>query len=303
MGKKTNKLLYVIFGIFAALFLALVPFAAERRKVLLAEGDMELADFSITMMIIGGVGCLIFVGIIVLLLIRDRKIGRKQKLFLQELEKTPLFARWLLDEEKQLKKKVRLPRLMVGILTIPMIGNIVLMLIMILDETDGQYLFQVGTLLFGLWVIWFVLWLTDYRNQYFRSLMRTVSERLPSLEDKEEFAEQLLKDGTGTFPYEGGPQSAASTAWVAADYSYFRQFRKCRIIRNRDISRVVLRKDSYAMGLRAHFRTCFVMEVHINGTDQDAWRGYFHKQDKMYQALDILKKGGIPEDRVEDRIK
>ena len=108
MGKKTNKLLYVIFGILAALFLALVPFAAVRREALLAEGDLELADFSITMGIIGAVGCLIFVGIIVLLLVRDRKIGRRQKLFLQELEKTPLFGRWLLEEEKQLKKKLLL---------------------------------------------------------------------------------------------------------------------------------------------------------------------------------------------------
>lgn len=98
------------------------------------------------------------------------------------------------------------------------------------------------------------------------------------------------------------PQSAASMAWVADDYSYFRQLRKCRIIRNRDISRVVLRKDSYAMGLRAHFRTCFVMEAYINGMDKNVWRGYFHRQDKIYHALDVLKQGGISEDRVEDSI-
>lgn len=105
MGKKTNKFLYVIFGILAALFMALVPFAAARREALLEEGDLELADFSITMGIIGAVGCLIFVGIIALFLIRDRKTSRKQKLFAQELEKTPLFGRWLLNEEKQLKAK------------------------------------------------------------------------------------------------------------------------------------------------------------------------------------------------------
>lgn len=302
MGKKTNKLLYVIFGILAALFLALVPFAAARREALLEEGDLELADFSITMGIIGAVGCLIFVGIIVLLLVRDRKTGRRQKLFLQELEKTPLFGRWLLDEEKQLKKKLLMPRLLVGVLTVPMIGNMVLMLIMILDETGGRYLFQVLAFLFCLFVVCFVWWLTDYWKQFFRPLMRSVSGQLSTSEEKEEFAGQLLKDGTGVFAYEGGPQSAASTAWVAEDYSYFRQFRKCRIIRNRDISRVVLKKDSYAMGLRAHFRVCFVMEAYINGTGQDVWRGYFHRQDEMYHALDVLKKGGIPEERVEDRV-
>lgn len=303
MRKKTNKFLYVLFGILAALFFALVLFAAERREALLAEGDIELADFSITMGMIGGIGCLVSVGIIALFLIRDRKIGRKQKFFLQELEKTPLFGRWLLDEEKQLKKKMRMSRLLVGVLTVPMIGYMALMLILILDETGGSYLLQVVAFLFCLFAVCFAWWITDYWKQYFLPLMRTVSEQLPSPADKEVFAEQLLKDGTGTFSYEGGPQSAASKAWVADDYSYFRQLRKCRIIRNCDITRVVLRKDSYAMGLRAHFRTCFVMEAYINGTDKDVWRGYFHKQDKLYHALAVLEKGGIPEDRVEDRIK
>ena len=304
MGKKTNKFLYVVFGIFAVLFFALVLFAAERREVLLAEGDIELADFSITVGIIGGAGCLVSVGIIVLFLIRDWKTGGKQKLFLQELEKTPLFGRWLLEEEKQLKKKMRIPRLLISVLTIPMIGNMALMLIMILDEieTGGINLLQVAALLFCLFAICIAWWITDYWKQYFRPLMRTVSEQLPTPADKEGFAEQLLKDGTGTFLYEGGPQSAASMAWVADDYSYFRQLRKCRIIRNRDISRVVLRKDSYAMGLRAHFRTCFVMEAYINGMDKNVWRGYFHRQDKIYHALDVLKQGGISEDRVEDSI-
>lgn len=303
MGKKTNKLLYVIFGILAALFLALVPFAAARREALLAEGDLELADFSITMGIIGAVGCLIFVGIIVLFLVRDRKIGRKQKLFAQELEKTPLYGRWLLEEEKQLKKKLLMPRLLVGVLTVPMIGSLVLMLILILDETGGRYLFQVVAFLFCLFVVCFVWWFTDYWKQFLRPLMRSVSEQLPTPAEKEEFAGQLLKDGTGTFPYQASPQGAASNAWVAADYSYFRQFQKCRIIRNREISRVVLKKESYTIGLRSHFRPCFVMEAYIGGMEENIWRGYFLRQDQMYHALDVLKKGGIPEERVEDRVK
>lgn len=303
MGKKTNKLLYVLFGILAALFIALVPFAAVRREDFLAEGDLVLADFSITMGIIGGIGCLVSVGIIVLFLVRDRKINRMQKLFAQELEKTPLFGRWLLNEDKQLKKKMRTPRLLIGILTVPMIVNMVNMLILILDETGGRYLLQVTAFLFCLFVVCFVWWISDYGKQYFHSLLRTVSEQLPSPADKEGFAEQLTRDGTGTFSYQAGPQFAASTAWVADDYSYFRQFRKCRIIRNRDISRVILRKESYTIGLRPHFRVCFVMEAHLSGMKENVWRGYFHRQDEMYHALAVLKKGGIPEESVEDRVK
>lgn len=303
MGKKTNKFLYVIFGILAALFLALVPFAAVRREALLEEGNLELADFSITMGIIGAVGCLIFVGIIALFLIRDRKTSRKQKLFAQELEKTPLFGRWLLDEEKQLKAKMRMPRLLVGVLTIPMIANMTLMLILILDETDGRYLFQVAAFLFCFFVLCVVWRITDYWKQLFCPLMRSVEEQLSAPGDKEEFAGQLLKDGMGMFPYQASPQGAASNAWVAADYSYFRQFRKCRIIRNREISRVVLKKESYSIGLRSHFRRCFVMEIYIGGVEENVWRGYFLRQDEMYYALAVLKKGGIPEERVEDRVK
>lgn len=302
MGKKTNKLLYVIFGILAVLFLALVPFAAARRKTLLAEGDIELADFSITMGIIGAVGCLIFVGIIALFLIRDRKISGKQKLFAQELEKAPLFGRWILEEEKQLKEKMRMPRLLAGVFTVPMIVSMVQMLILILDETGGRYLFQTTAFLFCLFVVWFVWWISDYWKQFFCPLMRAVSEQLPLPADKERFAEQLLKSGTGTFPYQAGPRFAASTAWVAEDYAYFRQLRKSRIIRNQEIGRVILKKESYTMGLRSHFRVCFVIEVYISGMERNVWRGYFHRQDEMYHALNILKKGGIPEECVEDAV-
>lgn len=303
MRKKTNKFLYVIFGILAALFLVLVPFSVVRREYFLTEGDLVLADFSITMGIIGGVGCLVSVGIIVLFLIKDRKTGRKQRLFEQELERTPLFGRWLLNEDKQLRERMRIPRVLVGVLTVPMIGNMVQMLILILDETGGMYLFEAAAFLFCLCVLCFVWWLTDYGKQYLYPLMRAVSEQLPSPEDKEDFAEQLSQGGTGTFSYQAGPQFAASTAWVADDYSYFRQFRKSRIIRNRDISKVVLRKESYAIGLHPHFRVCFVMEAYRDGMQDNIWSGYFRRQDEMYHALSVLKKGGIPEESVEDRVR
>lgn len=301
--KKTNILVYVILGIADLLCIALVPFAVARREYFLAEGDAALADFSITMGLFGIIGGIVFTGIIILLLLKDIRTKRKQALFAQELGKTPQLERWFLNEEKQIKANHRGSRILVGALSIPFMISMVCTLIMIIDETGGMIVLEVFSFLFCLFVICLSWWLSDYRKQYMRSLWRTVSEQLPSPADKETFGGQLLGNRAGTFPYQGGPQTAASMAWVAEDYSYFRQFRKCRIIRNRDMDRVILKKESYAAGLRAHFRTCYIMEIVVNSGREQAWQGYFHRQEEMYHALEILRKGGISEEKVEDRVK
>lgn len=194
MGKKTNKLIYVILGVLAILFFALIPFSVFRRKQLLAEGDIDLADFCVTMGIIGLVGCLIFCGIIFLLILKDRRMASRQKLFEQELGRTPAFARWLSNEEGQLKAKLRAPRTFTGVLSISMIWGMLLMLYLILDETDGILgVYQWLALLFCLFVFCFTWWISDYRKQYMRSILRSVSEQLPSDAEKEAFGAQLSK--------------------------------------------------------------------------------------------------------------
>ena len=71
MGKKTNKLIYVILGILAILFGALVPFDIIRRKQFLAEGDRAMADFCFQTGIFEFIFCIILCGIIFLLVIKD----------------------------------------------------------------------------------------------------------------------------------------------------------------------------------------------------------------------------------------
>ena len=304
MGKKTNKLIYVILGILAILFGALVPFSVIRRKQLLAEGDLYLADFSITMGIIGLVGCLIFAGIMILLLIKDKKTGAKQHLFEQELKRTPLFARWLSNEEEQLKAKLRVPRTFTGVLSISMIWGMLLMLYLILDGTDGILgIYQWIAFLFCLFVFCFSWWITDYRKQYMRSILRSVSEQLPSDAEKEAFGSQLSKFGVINFPYLANPQTGASTAWITGEYSYFRQFQKCRIIKNRNISSVVVKKAPYMIGLHPHFRTCYLIEIYINGSAKPVWCGFFRRQDALYYALGALKNNGVSDGKIEDRLK
>lgn len=302
MEKKTNKLVYVILGIAVLLCIALVPFSAMRREYFLAEGDSALADFCITMRLIGLIGSIVFIGIIFLLLLKDIKTKKKQTLFAQELRKTPLFERWFLSEEEQIKENHRAPRILIGVLSLPIIISMGYILILILDGTGGMIM-MVFSFLFCIFVICFSWWISDYRKQYMRSLWRTVSEQLPSPAEKEAFADQLLGNRAKTFPYQGGPQSAASMAWVTEDYSYFRQFRKCRIIRNSDMDRVILKKGSYAAGLGAHFRTCYIMEIYVNNGQKQIWQGYFYSQEKIYSALEMIRKGGISEVMVEDRVR
>lgn len=302
MGKKTSKLIYVILGILAILFFALIPFSVFRRKQLLAEGDMDLADFSVTMGIIGLVGCLIFCGIIFLLLMKDRRTAAGQKLFWQELARTPSFARWFSNEEEQLKAKLRAPRAFNGMLSVFMLLPMLSMLYMILDETDGVLgVYQWIALLFCLFVFCFTWWISDYRKQYMRSILRSVSEQLPSDSEKEAFGAQLSKTGVVNFSYSAEPQSGASTAWVTEDYSYFRQFRKCRIIKNRNIDKVTLKKAPYMIGFRPHFRTCYTLEIAVNGGREQVWCGYFRRQEDLYDALNAFKKNGLTDEKIEDR--
>lgn len=304
MGKKTNKLIYVILGILAALFFALIPFSVFRRKQLLAEGDMELADFSVTMGIIGLTGCLIFCGIIFLLWMKDRRTASRQKLFQQELERTPAFARWFSNEEEQLKAKLRTPRTFTGVLSVFMLLPMLDMIYLILDETDGILgVYQWVALFFCLFVFCFTWWISDYRKQYMHSILRSVSEQLPSDAEKEAFGAQLSKIGVVNFSYLADPQSGASTAWVTEEYSYFRQFRKCRIIKNRYIDKVTLKKAPYMIGFRPHFRTCYTMEIAVNGGRERSWCGYFRRQEGLYYALNAFRRYGLADERTEDQLQ
>lgn len=303
MKKKTNKLIYVILGIAAILSAALIPFAALRRKQLLAEGDSDLADFCVKMGIFGVIALLVFSGIIFLLLLKDKKTAAYQNAFHEELAKTPLFERWLLNEEAYFKNRLRAYGIFTNILTVPMIFIVIILLILLLDQigqASDLLPFEVIALLF------FVISLSwrpsDYRKQYLRSLLRSVSEQLPTYAEKDAFGGQLLSNGTDQFSYQAHPQSITSTFFASEDYTYFRQPYNCRIMKNRDMDRVTVKTASYTIGMRFHFRTCYVIELYIKGETKPAWRGYYHRQEELYHALGIFRKIGIPDERIENRL-
>lgn len=303
MKKKTNKLIYVILGIAAILSAALIPFAALRRKQLLAEGDSDLADFSVKMGIFGVIALLVFCGIIFLLLLKDRKTAAYLNAFHQELAKTPLFERWLLNEEAYFKNRLRASQIFTSLLTVPMIFLLIGLLILLLDDigqASDLFPFEVIALLF--FASWFSWGPSDYRKQYMRSLLRSVSEQLPTYAEKDVFGGQLLSDRTDQFSYNARPQAIASTFFASEDYTYFRQPYNCRIMKNRAMDRITAKKASYTIGMRPHFRTCYMIELYLKGGTKPAWRGYFRRQEELYHALGIFRKIGIPDERIENRL-
>lgn len=305
MKKKTNKLIYVILGIAAILSAALIPFAALRRKQLLAEGDSDLADFSVKMGIFGVIALLVFCGIIFLLLLKDRKTAAYLNAFHQELAKTPLFERWLLNEEAYFKNRLRAYRIFFGFITVPVIFGMILFLIALLDQiyqVSDLFSFEMFAFLFSVFAIRFSWWSLDYRKQYMRSLLRSVSEQLPTYAEKDVFGGQLLSDRTDQFSYNARPQAIASTFFASEDYTYFRQPYKCRIMKNRAMDRVTVKKASYTIGIQSLFWTCYMIELYIKGETKPTWRGYFHRQEELYHALGIFRKIGIPDERIENRL-
>lgn len=150
MKKKTSKFVYVILVIFMVLSIALMAFAKIRRGQFLAEGDSIMADFCVTMGIIGLGAVLAVIAVMVLLLLKDRRAGKAQKLLLQELAKTPLYQQWFHGEEKRLKDRCRVSRIFAAVFTIPLLAYIGFSLIMLLDGLES---FGVVMFLFAVVVI------------------------------------------------------------------------------------------------------------------------------------------------------
>ncbi len=289
MKKKTSKFVYVILVIFMVLSIALMAFAKIRRGQFLAEGDSIMADFCVTMGIIGLGAVLAVIAVMVLLLLKDRRAGKAQKLLLQELAKTPLYQQWFHGEEKRLKDRCRVSRIFAAVFTIPLLAYIGFSLIMLLDGLES---FGVVMFLFAVVVIWFLWWISDYRIQYLKSLLDSVSEQLPLPSDKEDFAGQFSGEDAGRFSYWGVPQAYASKACIGKGYSYFRQMRKCRIIRNTDIEKVVIKSEMHQAGLKAyHLRVYYMMEIYIN--EKVSWYGYFGTQEELNTAVDTFRKSGL----------
>lgn len=301
MRKKTNKLAYVLLGLGTLASIALIPFSIKRKNDFLTEGNPELADFSVKMGVFGAVCAVVLLGGVCLLLWRDRRIAQEQKMFAQELGRTPQFDRWLRNEEEQLQRKHSGQRKLLAALSVPMIILLIVSAVMMLDTVSGMSLFGAASILFGFFAVWFVWYFSDYGKQYMRSLLKSVSEELPTAMEKEAFAGQIINGAACSFAYHAGPQSGNSTAWVTQEYTYFRQFRKCRIIHNRNLEHAVLKKEWFTPGMRPHFRICYVLEVSMSDGKR-AWRGYFSGQEALFLALDILKRGGLAQEKVENRI-
>lgn len=121
-----------------------------------------------------------------------QKAKIEQILFNQEMKITPLFGQWFRSEDDLLKNKQRSSVIVVGILSVLLFISLIGMLILLMD---GGGKFKAAVCLLLLLIIYFSWWLTDYRKQFIRPLLNSVSKQLLTSADKESFARQFLESG------------------------------------------------------------------------------------------------------------
>lgn len=302
MRRKTNKAIYAVLGFLAILFALLGVFSFKRRFDFLKEGDAVMAKFCITFgLVLLGLALLSAV-FIILLLKRDKKIQFLQDSLFSELGKSPSFKTWFLQEEGQIKKRYGSSRKIGVFFSVLLAVMIVVMLIFILDDIGGA-LINVSILLAIAGIV-FLLRLSDYNRNFLDPMLESVSLILPDPSDKEAFANQIRGKQKCRFIYEKEPGFYSSTAFIMPDYCYFSQFRSSRVIINAQIRKIVLNRVSYTIGRRLHFRSCYAIELYLDSDrlEKPAWRGYFTREEAVYQALSLVQKMGAPNAEIEDRI-
>lgn len=303
MRRKTNKAVFAALGILILLSAILGVFSIIRRADFLNEGNLVMADFSISLGIFSLSTVLLSILLIIFLLKRDKKTDLLQKSFFSELRLSPMFEKWFFQETEHLKKQAKIPRTIAVVTSILMMIAMIPMLILILDEAGN--VLPGCVILLGAAGIMFLWRLTDYNKNFVSPLLESVDLKLSSPSAKEAFASQILGKQKQQFTYGHAPQFSSSMALITPDYCYFRQYRNSCVIINAHLRKAVLKKESYTLGLRPHFRVCYVMELYLDSDSlkKPAWRGYFVKQEYLYYALTLMQRAGLPEAGIEDLVQ
>lgn len=304
MRKKTNKAVYIVLGILILLSVALAVFAIiKRRADFINEGNFVMAEFSVTFGLFFLGAALLSTVAVILLLKRDKRTRQLQDSFFAELDKSPAFKTWFLQEVVQIKNLGRVPRCIAVVFSGLIAIVIGLMIILVLDGINGVLMSCV--ILIAAAAIVFLLRFTDYNLIFIEPLLKSVELKLSAPASKEAFAAQIMGKQKLEFIYAKTPQAFSSTAFIMPDYCYFRQFGSSCVILNAQMCRIILKEESYWTGLRSHFRTCCVMELYLDSDSlkKPTWKGYFMKRESMYQALSLMQRTGLPEERIEDQIK
>ena len=162
-----------------------------------------------------------------------------------------MFEQWKEQELAQIKEQYGKARIITLAVVVLMALNLPMELGMLLDGGGG---FGAVSLAVTLGVMVLAWRLGDYKSRFIKPLLAAVEESLPTQGERERFAQQM---GAATqIPYSPAPQTKPGLMLLGEDYCYFRQPRRVRILKNRELRRAELTRGTYTVG-RGHIRICY----------------------------------------------
>lgn len=145
-----------------------------------------------------------------------------------------MFKSWLEQEKSLIKEKSKMFRVMSVLLVVLMIPLILSSLVFLLD--GGGIVLAVGMIVqVGCLVA--AVFSLSYKRRLIKPLLVSVEKDLPTDAERQEFARQM--QSAMLISYAPVPQGQLCEMQAAADYCYFQQPFKSRIIRNRDIKKAI----------------------------------------------------------------
>lgn len=193
-----------------------------------------------------------------------------------------MFERWkereLADIKATFGKARTLTLALAGVVGVNMLGSVVMLL-------DGGGAAEALVILFQAAIIAMIWKMGDYKSRFVKPLMASIEETLPSQGEREVFAEQMASAQVRT--YSPAPQIKPCRLLVGEDYLYLRQPGKSRVVKNRDVRRATLVKNTYTVG-RYHPRTCYDLALYTT-EEKPVWQASFPSEREAYEMLDGLK--------------
>lgn len=208
-----------------------------------------------------------------------------------------MFESWLEQEKATIKSRFGNARIFCILLAILMIPFALMQLVMLLD---GGGIGSLCALVFSIFVIVFALSMGNYKNRLMKPLLASIQQELPSEEERQKFAGQMLGQAF-SISYQPLPQTKSCDILAAPDYCYMRQPRKARILHNNQIRKALLTQEDYNTGYRGHVRFCYALALYTADNESPVWKGYFMSKEEADQAFLRFKAILPPETIIQDQ--
>lgn len=194
-----------------------------------------------------------------------------------------MFEQWKERELAAIKEQYGKIRVITLVLMGVMALSLPMELVMVLDGGGGLSVFS---LVFTLAIMALIWNLGNYKKRFVKPLLAAVEESLPTQGERELFAQQM--EGAQVVTYSPAPQVKPGRLLLGEDYCYFRQLGRVRILKNRELRRAKVAKESYTVG-RGHMRTCYGLSL-FGEEEKPAWSASFPTEEGAYQALELFRQ-------------